>query len=294
MKEFKDKIAVVTGAASGIGRALAERLAAEGMKVVLADIEEEALANTAREMKENGATVLAVRTDVSKGAEVEELADKTIEAFGGVHVVCNNAGVAAVPGASWELAEADWQWVLGVNLWGVLHGIRAFVPRMIEQDADGHIVNTASIAGLLSAPWMATYDVAKHGVVTLSESLHRELAVVGSKVKVSVLCPAWVKTQLMDAERNRPTDVMNQNEPRMTRPEAVALNQAVRAFVAGGTDAAVIADRVYEAIRDEQFYVLPHPQWKDQIRGRMEDILNERNPSTEPAIQPAGETVESA
>lgn len=294
MKEFKDKTAVVTGAASGIGRALAEKFAAEGMKVVLADIEEEALAKVEREMKEDGATVLAVRTDVSKGAAVEQLADKTFEAFGAVHVLCNNAGVSPVTGASWELTEADWKWVLGVNLWGVLHGIRAFVSRMLEQDSEGHIVNTASVAGLLSLPWGAPYCVAKHGVVTLSESLHGELANVGSKLKVSVLCPAWVKTQLMDAERNRPADLRNEPGSSTSRPQAVVTEQTVRALVAGGTDASVIADLVVDAIRDERFYVLPHPEWKEQVRTRMEGILDERNPSTEPAIQPIGETAESS
>jgi NAD(P)-dependent dehydrogenase (short-subunit alcohol dehydrogenase family) len=294
VKEFKDKTAVVTGAASGIGRALAEKFAAEGMKVVLADIGEAALASTVREMKESGATVLAVRTDVSKGAEVEALANKTFETFGSVHVLCNNAGVAPVMGASWELTEADWKWVLGVNLWGVLHGIRAFVPRMIEQDSEGHIVNVSSAAGLVSLPWGSTYNVAKHGVVTLSESLHGELALLGPKVKVSVLCPIWVSTRLMDAERNRPTDLQNQGEATEARPQAVFMDQAVRALVAGGTDASVIADLVVDAIRQERLYVLPHPEVKEAVRARMEGILNENNPSTEPAIQPAEETVESS
>src|SRR3990172_8826356 len=198
MKEFRGKVAVVTGAASGIGRAMAERLAAEGMKVVLADIEKAALGGAEAEMKAGGATVIAVPTDVSKADEVEALAGKTIDAFGAVHVLCNNAGVPPVVGPSWELTEADWQWVLGVNLWGVLHGIRTFVPIMLAQDSEGHVVNTASVAGLLSGAWFATYSVAKHGVVTLSESLPRELELTGSRVKVPVLCPGWVRTQLMD------------------------------------------------------------------------------------------------
>ncbi len=293
MKEFKDKTAVVTGAASGIGRALAEKFASEGMKVVLADIEEEALAKAEREMKAGGATVLAVRTDVSKGADVEALADKAFETFGGVHVLCNNAGVAPVMGATWELTEADWQWVLGVNLWGVLHGIRAFVPRMIAQDSDGHIVNVSSAAGLVSLPWGSTYTVAKHGVVTLSESLYGELALVDSKVKASVLCPIWVSTRLMDAERNRPAGLQNQGETK-ARPQAVMMDQVVRALVAGGTDASVIADMVVDAIREERLYVLPHPEAKEGVRTRMENILNERNPSTDLAMQPTGETVESS
>jgi NAD(P)-dependent dehydrogenase (short-subunit alcohol dehydrogenase family) len=284
MKEFKGKVAVVTGAASGIGRAMAERFAAEGMKVVLADVEAGVLAQTEAEMKAAGATVLAVRTDVSRASDVEALAGRTIDAFGAVHILCNNAGVPPVVGPSWELTEADWQWVLGVNLWGVIHGIRTFVPIMLKQGSEGHIVNTASIAGLLSAPWAATYDVAKHGVVTLSESLHGELALTGSKVKVSVLCPAWVKTQLMDGGRNRPTALRNQPGPATAAPQAAVMEQAVRQLVATGTEPAGIAEMVLEAIRDEKFYVLPHPQWKEQVRARMENILEERNPGDEVAV----------
>jgi len=282
MKDLKDKVAVVTGAASGIGRAMAERFAAEGMKVVLADIEEGALAKAESEMNAEGATVIAVRTDVSKAADVEALAQKTIDGFGAVHVVCNNAGVGPARGAIWELTEADWRWVLGVNLWGVLHGVRAFVPIMLKQDSEGHIVNTASVAGLLSAPFAATYCVAKHGVVTLSESLHRELAQVGSKVKVSVLCPAWVKTQLMDGDRNRPRELQNASD--QATLQATMMNEVFRQLVASGTDPGKIGDIVVDAIRDEKFYILPHPEWKEQVRVRMEDILEGRIPSVEPGL----------
>jgi NAD(P)-dependent dehydrogenase (short-subunit alcohol dehydrogenase family) len=281
MKEFKGKVAVVTGAASGIGRAIAERLAAEGMKVVLADIEEEALAKAESEMNAEGATVIAVRTDVSKAEDVEALAKKTVDAFGAVHVLCNNAGVGPVIGASWELTEADWQWVLGVNLWGALHGIRVFLPVMLKQDSEGHIVNTASMAGLLSAPWGATYGVAKHGIVTLSESLHRELAMIGAKVKVSVLCPGWVKTQLMDGDRNRPAALQNEPGQETTAPQATLFDQAVRQLITNGTDPREIGDLVLNAIRDEKFYILPHPEWKEQVRDRMEGIIEERNPTTD-------------
>ena len=283
MKELRDKVAVVTGAASGIGRALAKSFAAEGMRVVLADIEEGALADVEREMKAAGATVLAVPTDVSQGAAVQALAEKTLAAYGAVHVLCNNAGVSPVVGASWELTEADWQWVLGVNLWGVLHGIRVFVPIMLEQGSEGHVVNTASIAGLVSAPWAATYNVAKHGVVTLSESLHRELAQIGSKVKVSVLCPAWVQTRLMDGDRNRPALLRNDAGRAAAAPQAALMDQAFRQFVATGTDPRDIGAFVLNAIRDEKFYILPHPEWKDRVRARMEDIIEERDPAVEVA-----------
>jgi NAD(P)-dependent dehydrogenase (short-subunit alcohol dehydrogenase family) len=282
MKELRGNVAVVTGAASGIGQAMAVRFAAEGMKVVLADVEEGALARAEAELKAGGATVLAVRTDVSRAGDVEALARRTIDAFGAVHVLCNNAGVSPVMGASWELTEADWQWVLGVNLWGVLHGIRAFVPIMLKQDSEGHVVNTASLAGLVGGgPWWSTYGVAKHGVVNLSESLHRELAAVGSRVKVSVLCPAWVKTQLMDAARNRPALLRNEPGAGAPPPQAALMEQAVRQFVGGGTDPSEIADMVVDAIRNEKFYILPHPEWKEQIRTRMEDIIGERNPAVD-------------
>jgi NAD(P)-dependent dehydrogenase (short-subunit alcohol dehydrogenase family) len=285
MKEFGGKVAVVTGAASGIGRAMAERFAAEGMKVVLADVEEGALARAEAELKSGGATVLAVRTDVSRASDVEALARRTVDAFGAVHVLCNNAGVSPVMGASWELTATDWQWVLGVNLWGVLHGIRAFVPIMLKQEGEGHVVNTASMAGLVAGgPWWSTYGVAKHGVVNLSESLHRELAAVGSRVKVSVLCPAWVKTRLMDADRNRPALLRNEPSASTPPPQAALMEQAVRQFVGGGTDPREIAGLVVDAIRGEKFYILPHPEWKEQIRTRMEDIIGERNPAVEVAL----------
>jgi NAD(P)-dependent dehydrogenase (short-subunit alcohol dehydrogenase family) len=285
MKEFSGKVAVVTGAASGIGRAMAERFAAEGMKVVLADVEKGALAQAEGEMKAGGATVLAVPTDVSRASDVEALAKKTIDAFGAVHVL---ATTRACP-PSWAhrgVDGADWQWVLGVNLWGVLHGIRVFVPIMLKQDSEGHVVNTASVAGLLSAPWAATYDVAKHGVVTLSESLHRELAAINSKLKVSVLCPAWVKTQLMQGDRNRPATLLNEASPATAIPQSAVMEQAFQQLVATGTDPAGIADRVLSAIKDEQFYILPHPEWKEQVRTRMEDIISERNPGVEVATSP--------
>ncbi len=284
MKEFTGKTAVVTGAASGIGRAIAERFAAAGMNVVLADVEAGALARAEADMKAGGATVLAVLTDVSRAADVQALAARTIDAFGAVHILCNNAGVPPVVGPTWELTEADWQWVLGVNLWGVLHGIRVFVPIMLKQDSECHVVNTASVAGLVSAPWAATYDVAKHGVVTLSESLHQELALIGSKVKVSVLCPAWVKTDLMSGDRNRPDSLGSQAGHASMPPQAAMMEQGFRALVAGGTDPAGIGELVLDAIRREKFYILPHPEWKEQIRARVEGILEERNPGVAPPV----------
>src|ERR1700687_6002094 len=178
MKEFRGKVAVVTGAASGIGRALAQRFAREGMKVVLADVEPAALEQAAREIDASGATTFAVRTDVSKAADVERLAQATVERFGAVHVVCNNAGVA-VSGPTWMNTVADWEWVLGVNLWGVIHGVRVFTPLLLSHGGEGHIVNTASMAGMISGPGTAVYTVSKFGVVALSETLHHELTMLG-------------------------------------------------------------------------------------------------------------------
>ena len=198
------KVAVITGAASGIGRGLAERFAVEDMRVVIADIEEVPLAELEADLKANGATVLAVRTDVSNAAEVENLAAQTLETFGAVHILCNNAGVVCSR-PIWEHTLADWEWVLGVNLWGVIHGIRAFVPRMLTQGDACHIVNTASILGLVGGGGEGIYKVSKHGVVVLSETLADELAQKGANIQVHVLCPGWVRTGILDSARNRPT-----------------------------------------------------------------------------------------
>jgi NAD(P)-dependent dehydrogenase (short-subunit alcohol dehydrogenase family) len=275
MKDFADKVAVITGAASGIGLALAERCVREGMKVVLADVEPAALAKAEAEMRSAGATVLAVRCDVSQASSVEALAQQTLEAFGAIHLLCNNAGVATT-GTVWESNLSDWEWVIGVNLWGVIHGLRTFVPIMLAQDTECHMINTASLSGLLSFPRGGVYAVSKHGVVTLSEALHHELAERGGKVKVSLLCPGLVKTRIVDAARNRP-ERLAAAEP-IGAVEAAgweSLRQQMEAAMPPGQ----IADAVFRAIREERFYILPHPEWKDRIRTRMEDIVQGRNPT---------------
>jgi len=208
MEAFQGKVAVVTGAASGIGRALAERCAQEGMKVVLADIEEPALLQANRELAAQGAETLAVPTDVSQAGDAETLARKAFETYKTVHLLFNNAGVGGGKTA-WESTLADWEWVLGVNLWGVIHGIHFFVPRMLEQQSEGHIVNTASMAGLIYGPGQSSYKVSKHGVVSLSETLYYELALQGASLKVSVLCPGYVNTNVLDSQRNRPARLQN-------------------------------------------------------------------------------------
>jgi NAD(P)-dependent dehydrogenase (short-subunit alcohol dehydrogenase family) len=275
MKEFKEKVAVITGAASGIGRALVEHCAREGMKVVLADVERGALGEVEANLQSGGATALAVRTDVSQARDVESLAQKTIEAFGAVHLLCNNAGVAT-SGTVWESSLTDWEWVIGVNLWGVIHGVRTFIPIMLAQDTECHVVNTASLSGLISFPRASVYAVSKHGVVTLSEALHHELAERGGKVKVSLLCPGLVQTRIVDCARNRP-ERLAVTAP-MGSVEAAGW-ESLRQQMQTATPPAQIADAVFQAIRAERFYILPHPEGKDWIRTRMEDILQERNPT---------------
>jgi len=284
MKEFQGKVAVITGAASGIGRALAEKSAQEGMKVVLADIEEQALMRISQELEAAGASVLAVQTDVSKAGDVEALAQKAFDIYGAVHLLFNNAGVGAGT-IIWESTLADWEWTMGVNLWGVIYGIRAFVPRMLEQDTEGHIVNTASVAGLTSGPDLGIYKVTKQGVVTLSETLYHELALRGAKVKASVLCPGFVNTQIMDSFRNRPSRLQNVPAEEKMGPEGEALLQFMRQAMEAGMPPHQVADIVFQAIRDEKFYILTHPELKEAISVRMEDILQERHPTLIPILE---------
>jgi NAD(P)-dependent dehydrogenase (short-subunit alcohol dehydrogenase family) len=278
VKTLAGKVAVVTGAASGIGRALALAFAAEGMRVVMADIEEDTLATAAKEVAEGGSGVLAVPTDVTKGADVDALAARARDEFGTFHVVCNNAGVGS-GGTMWELTEADWEWVLGVNLWGVIHGIRAFVPQLVAQN-EGHVVNTGSIAGLTSAPMMGPYNASKHAVVTISETLHRELGLFGSAVRVSVLCPGFVQTRIAESDRNRPEHLRNPEGSEVNADNEVG-RELLRQIIATGLPPEEVARHVVDAVKDDRFYVLPHPHMKALVRTRMEDIVEERSPAPE-------------
>lgn len=274
MQEFSGKVAVVTGGASGIGFGIAARAAREGMRVVLADIEANALERAAAELRATGVEVLAVPTDVARAEAVAALAERAIAAYGGVHLLVNNAGVVS-GGPLWERTLADWEWVMGVNLWGVVHGIRSFVPLMLAQENGGYIVNTASAAGLVTAPSLGIYTVTKHAVVAISETLSAQLAQQGGTVKVSVLCPMWVNTRLVDSERNRPVTFQN---PAIEADPTPAEVEAIRPMIESGKSPDEIADAVFAAIRDERFYILPHPEVAPLVRRRMEGILSAFEP----------------
>jgi NAD(P)-dependent dehydrogenase (short-subunit alcohol dehydrogenase family) len=277
MKRFEGRTAVITGGASGLGLAMARRFAREGVQLVLADVQADALERTAAEFVAAGTPVLAVRCDVSRAEEVERLRDEAVARFGAVHILCNNAGVAP-GGLAWESTVADWQWCLGVNVYGVIHGLRSFVPLMLSQDDEAHIVNTASVAGLLSPPGMGIYCVSKHAVVTLTECLHHDLASRSDKVRTSVLCPAYVPTVIHDSERNRPEELRNAAQDKSE--EELAREAALRhAVQSGRISAEQVADTVFDAVRDERFYILTHQKIKGAIETRMMDMLLERPPT---------------
>jgi NAD(P)-dependent dehydrogenase (short-subunit alcohol dehydrogenase family) len=269
MNTLRGKTAAVTGAASGLGRAMALAFANEGMNLALADVDEKGLVLTKEDVEKKGVKAFSMRVDVSKGADVDAFAASLKE----VHVVCNNAGVSPV-GPLWENTSADWQWALGVNLWGVIHGVRAFVPRLVAQ-GEGHVVNTASVAGLISPPGMGVYNVTKHAVVTLSESLHHDLAVQGSPVGVSVLCPAYVPTGISNSERNRPQELAN---PALSERQKALKENLKQAVSSGKLTADDVARAVVAAIKEKRFYILTHPRIKGAIQARMEDVLQERTP----------------
>lgn len=273
MQQLSGRVAVVTGAASGIGRAMAERWAREDMRVVLADIEETALAAAEKELRDGGAEVTSVVTDVSSASSVQALADAAVEKYGAVNLLCNNAGVGG-GGLAHMLTEKDWAWVLGVNLWGVIRGQAAFLPILMEQD-EAHVVNTASVAGLVSSPFMSPYVASKFAVVGLSECLQKEMAMQGGKVGVSVLCPGFVSTQIADSDRNRPSDLVNEDEP----VDEFGMREMLRQVIAAGIPTAQVADAVADAVKANRFYVLTHPELLEAIRSRMEDILEGRSPS---------------
>lgn len=273
MKELKDKVAVITGGASGIGLAVARRFAADGATVVLADIEADTLAAAVDELAAAGARATGIHTDVTDPASFEALRDETLSLYGAVHVLCNNAGVAA-GGPAWEISLDVWRWVLEVNVFGVINGIRTFVPTMIEQ-GEGHVVNTASIAGLIAVPGIGPYTASKHAVVSISETLLADLAAAGAPVGVSVLCPAFVRTRIHQADRNAPEGIDRDFEQ---GPSAQATWGVFGALVEAGIGTEVVADAVRSAVVEERFYILTHPETPEWVRGRFETILGGGSP----------------
>jgi len=281
MKDFKGKVAVITGAASGIGFGMAARCAKEGMRVVLAGINEDTLKKAEKEIKKTGATTLVVKTDVSKADEVKALAETTLDIFRAVHLLFNNAGVGAGYNV-WGSTLADWQWTLGVNLWGVIHGVHFFMPIMLKQDTECHIVNTASMFGLITPPYFGPYAVSKHGVVILSEVLYHELVMMGNKnIGVSVLCPGFVNTRVMDCERNRPSELKNKPSEGMdmTDPNLQPMMEVTRRGYDNAMEPTKAADIVFGAIKEKKFYIFPNGEpFIPMIQERMEDIIRQRNP----------------
>jgi NAD(P)-dependent dehydrogenase (short-subunit alcohol dehydrogenase family) len=280
VKELRGRVAVVTGGASGIGLALAQRFVAEGAKVVVGDIEKGALDDAVSELTSSGGEVLGVVTDVTDPAQMQVLADATIDRFGVVDVFCNNAGVGG-GGISWEASLGTWEWVLGVNLWGVIHGVRTFVPLLLQRP-EGHIVNTASVAGLVAAPFMGAYNASKHAVVAISETLHHELGMMGPHVKVSVLCPGWVNTRIGEADRNRPAHLADPSAPDQDEG-AAPMREMLQQMLSDGMPPEVVAGKVLDAIRADRFWILTHDDeddmWVQAVNRRIESLTHRSNPA---------------
>ncbi len=279
ISDFKGKTAVLTGAGSGFGLECARIGASLGMNLVLVDVQQDALDKAEAEMKAAGAQVLARKVDVSDAGQMESLAQAVKERFGAPHFVFNNAGVGA-GGLVWENSVKDWEWVLGVNLWGVVHGVRLFTPMMLEAAKkepswQGHIVNTASMAGLLTPPNMGIYNVSKHAVVSLTESLYQDLRLVTDQIGASVLCPYFVPTGITQSERNRP-GALAADKP--TQSQLIGQAMSEKAVGSGKITAAQVAQKVFDAIAADQFYVFSHPKALGNVQSRMEAIVMIQNP----------------
>lgn len=284
MDAFKGKVAVVTGGASGLGLAMAQRFAEAGMNIVIGDIEAEPLAMAEAAVAAKGVKVLPVRTDVAKAADVEALAESAYRQFGAVHVLCNNAGIGGSPGAMWELSEEDWRWVIDVDLWSVIHGVRSFVPRMIASGEQGHVINTASVAGLVSGAVGGPYTVAKFGVVALSEQLYFELGRAGHDIGVSVLCPGFVNTNIYDSSRNRQPEY---GEPSVApTPEGEQFRAMLNEMRNTMLQPAEIGELVFEAVRSRNLYIIPagSEALNNAVRSRFENVVEARNPPLQMAI----------
>jgi NAD(P)-dependent dehydrogenase (short-subunit alcohol dehydrogenase family) len=297
MKEFKGRTAVITGAASGFGLEASRRAAREGMNVVMADVQQDALETAVDQVRALGAKVMGFRLDVAKAEEVDALGAATQAAFGTPHLVFNNAGVGG-GGLIWEHSAKDWEWVLGVNVMGVAHGVRVFTPMMLEaarSDAgyEGHIVNTASMAGLLAAPNMGVYNVSKHAVVALSETLYQDLQLVTGRIGASVLCPYFVPTGIHQSERNRPEAMRAGSGP--TKSQLIAQAMSDKAVTSGKVTAEQVAGFVFDAVRAGRFYIYSHPKSLAMVQTRLEDVVMGRNPTDPFALKPElGEQLRAA
>ncbi len=289
MKSFEGRTAVITGAGSGFGLEVARIGAQRRMNLVLADVQEDALERAAAELKAAGAAVLASRVDVSKADEIEALGAATQARFGAPHLVFNNAGIGA-GGLIWENSLKDWEWVLGVNLMGVVHGVRTFTPMMLEAARrdpayEGHIVNTASMAGLLNAPNMGVYNVSKHAVVSLSETLYQDLHLVSDQIGASVLCPYFVPTGITQSDRNRP-DTLRDTDAKPTKSQLVGRAMSDKAVSSGKVSAAQVAGFVFDAVENDRFYIYSHPNSLGGVQTRLEDVMQGRNPTDPFAARP--------
>jgi NAD(P)-dependent dehydrogenase (short-subunit alcohol dehydrogenase family) len=282
MKDFDGKTAVITGGAHGIGRAMGELFMSKGMNVVLADIEQPVLDATVAELKASGGNCIGVITDVSKAEDVQRLADAAVAEFGAIHIACNNAGVFA-GGLLWEESLADFNWQFDVNVWGVIHGIRTFVPIMAAQGDDCHIVNTASMAAVTAMPYSGIYHMTKHAVLAMSESLYHELSFHVPNVKVSVLCPEAINTGIAASERNRPSDYSGEGDIVESDARSI-VSQALADSVAAGIGPEVMAQRVFDGIVAERFYLLSEEAWREAAHTRLEDIRLGRNPTFAPPV----------
>ena len=283
MKNFEGKTAVITGAASGIGKSLAEKFAKENMQVVLADIEEDALEKTVENLRHYQHRVIGIKTDVLVEDSIKELFAKAKEEYGNIHILCNNAGIGANSGnkAIWEIDKNDWDWVMGVNYQAVLHGLQTFIPHMLEHGEEGHVVTTVSMAGLL--PGAGTYGVSKHAVMALTEALSRDLQARGAKINASVLCPGFVDTNIDKSERNRPNH-MNKSEEVIPQVGAEIMSTMLRQ----GKKPNEVVDIVHEAIKENIFYILSHPAWDDSLKSHFENILSRKElnkPSEEEMVK---------
>jgi NAD(P)-dependent dehydrogenase (short-subunit alcohol dehydrogenase family) len=283
VKDLANRVAWITGAASGIGLALAQRLAAEQMKLVLVDIEEGPLRDAEASLRAAGATTLALTADVGNAASMESATKRALDQFGVIHLIVNNAGVGGGGGPMWQLTEADWKWALDVNLWGVLHAIRLLVPPLLASGEEGHVLNTASIAGLTSTPFMGPYTASKHAVVAVSECLSKELELANAAVGVSVLCPGFVKTKIASSHRNRPSELAATGS--VASDDGKKFAAVLDQLVSAGVPAETIANACVDAIRAPRFYVLTHPEMKPQVEHRMRQILDEKQPGIDPMFR---------